>query len=334
MRAASLFPFPRRQPATATEWAVRLRSPEATERDRADFEAWLAADPHNREAYRRSEGLWALAANARAQHDMVSELIAEASDEHRSAIAPAPHASRWHYALAAAVAAVAVGIGVHFAGLGGDQPLVTKAGEQRTVMLADGSSIQLNTDTQVTYRIDANVRRVALTRGEAFFDVAKDPSRPFVVEAGSTEVRVLGTQFTVRQIGERVEVVVKEGRVEVVPKASPTAVVPAHPVELTPGNRGEIEHERVKVAAVDVSRAMAWRSGEIEFRGEPLEDVIAELNRYSATPMVIEDEALKSLRVSGLFKVADQQSIRFMLSESLGVAFSARDDKVALTSKR
>jgi len=332
----AFFRLPMSRPTTATEWTVRLRSPEATDRDRADFENWLAADPRNRDALQRSENLWTLAANARVQHDMVSELIAEANGETDGSVAPTPSARRptWRYAIAAAVAAITVVIGFQLSVFSGDSKIITKAGEQRTVMLEDGSTIQLNTDTRISYRVDAHARRVALTRGEAFFDVAKDPSRPFVVQAGHSEVRVIGTQFSVRQTGDRIEVVVKEGRVEVIPEASVQAAETAQRLELTPGDRVELENQMIKVATVDVNRAMAWRSGEIEFRGEPLEDVIAELNRYATTPMVIEDDSLKGLRVSGLFKVADQQSIRFMLHETLGVEFTPRNDKVALTAKR
>jgi len=327
--STSLFRFPTRRPNTATEWAVRLRSTDVTDQDRAQFESWLAADARNRESFKRSESLWAMAANARVQHDMVSELLAEASGE---AAAPHLRQAAWRYARAAAVVALVAAIGLQFYDPSGDSKVATKAGEQRTLMLEDGSTIQLNTDTRVSYHVDARSRRVALKRGEAFFDVAKDPSRPFVVEVGRSEVRVVGTQFSVRQVGDRVEVVVKEGRVEVTPEVSVSANHPAQRVELTPGDRMELEHQTIKVAAVDVNRAMAWRSGEIEFRGETLEDVIAELNRYAATPMVIEDDSLRGLRVSGLFKVADLQSIRFMLHESLGVEFTPHANEISLTA--
>ena len=321
---ATLFRLPASRPRTATEWAVRLRSPEVTDKDRAEFAAWLAANPRHRAEFERSESVWQIAADARVHHDMVHELLEEANGETRTS---------WRYALAASFVCVAVAVGFYLSGRG-DTTLATKAGQQRTVLLEDGSTVQLNTDTGISYRFDALARRIVLTRGEAFFDVKRDTARPFVVQVGKLEVRVVGTQFSVRQGPERIEVVVKEGRVEVIPDVAMLAPETAQRVELAPGNRLELARQTIKVAAVDLNRAMAWRSGEIEFRGETLEDVIAELNRYSETPMVIRDESLKGLRVSGLFKVSDSQSIRFMLRETLGVEFTPEGSRTVLTAAK
>ncbi len=210
--------------------------------------------------------------------------------------------------------------------------VATRPGEQRTMHLADGSMIELNTNTRMSYRITADERRVTLDQGEAFFDVARDPRRPFIVKVDRSEVRVVGTKFTVRRNDGRLDVVVMEGKVEVVPEAP--LVADAQRVQLTPGNRFELElaNHTIQIASVDVNRAMAWRTGEIEFRGETLETVIAELNRYTEKPMRIEDDALRQVRVSGLFRVADTQSVHFLLQESLGVELHERDREIGLTA--
>lgn len=334
-----LFRFPAQPPADVTEWAVRLRSPEATDADRAAFRTWLASSQENRKAFEEERALWRVAAEAKAQHKMLDKLLAEAEGESAQQRA-APHAwflgnySLVRFAGVAAVAVVAVALTFHLTDMRQDSKIATRPGEQRMVRLDDGSTIQLNTGTRISYHVDSKQRRVSLEQGEAFFDVAKDPSRRFVVQVGRSEIRVLGTQFSVRQNGERLEVVVKEGRVEVIPEPTLLSTESNRRVELVPGSRLELERERIKVAAVDVNRTLAWRSGEIEFQDELLEDVVAELNRYSEAPMVIEDGSIRRLRVSGIFKATDMSGIQFMLRESLGVEFVRRDDRIAVLAPK
>ena len=331
--AASIFSFTARTPATATEWAVRMHSAEATEADRRAFKTWLAADPSHRAAYERSEQLWTLTRRARIDHDMLRDLIAEA-DEQAADASVDRRQIRWAMpAIAASLVTVALVAGLLAYRIASDTiSVATRPGEQRTMHLSDGSKIELNTNTRVSYKLTSEERRVTLDQGEAFFDVAKDPHRPFIVKVDRSEVRVTGTKFTVRRNNGRLDVIVMEGKVEVVPDAP--LVADAQRVQLTPGNRVQLElaNHTIQVASVDVSRAMAWRTGEIEFRGESLETVIAELNRYTGKPMRIEDDALRQVRVSGLFRVADTQSVRFLLQESLGVELHERDREIGITA--
>lgn len=210
--------------------------------------------------------------------------------------------------------------------------VATRHGEQRSLTLADGSVVQLNTDTQIAYHLDNSERHVKLTSGEAFFDVAKDSSRHFVVSTNVAEIRVVGTQFSVRTRGDGgVEVVVKEGEVKVVRTVGLLAL-PQPKVPLTPGARLRMAaaDKPPVIAAVDPVRATAWRSGILDIDAMRLDDVIAEVNRYVAVPFVIEDDELRSLQLSGRFRLSDTESIRFMLRERLRVESTARADAFAL----
>ncbi len=212
--------------------------------------------------------------------------------------------------------------------------VATRRGEQRTLELADGSTIQLNTHSSLAYHLSATQRHVELRDGEAFFNVAKDPARPFIVTAGKAEVRVLGTQFSVRRVSGELEVLVKEGTVDVIPE--PRLLGPNAPrrVELTPGSRLRMEAagEEIRVAAVDVGRALAWRSGVASFDAAPLDEVVAEVNRYAEAPLAIEDDALRAVRVSGRFRVGDVESVRFMLRESFGIESVPHGSVIGLRS--
>ena len=237
-------------------------------------------------------------------------------------------------AAAATVAVVAILIALPRADVAGPalQTASTRHGEQRPIALADGSTIQLNTDTAITWRMAGNERRVILERGEAFSDVAKDATRPFVVEVGKSEVRVVGTQFSVRRQTEQVEVVVKEGRVNIVPDTGPLGVIAAK-VELTRGNQAQMESgsHQVAVASVDADRLTAWRTGSLEFDGMTLDDVVTEVNRYTDTRLVIGHDSLKSQRISGRVRVGDIDTIRFILRERFDIDSVERDGIIRLS---
>jgi len=210
----------------------------------------------------------------------------------------------------------------------------TGHGEQRDILLDDGSKITLNVESSLDVMFTSAERRVRLGRGEGYFDVAKDPSaRPFVVDAGLTEVRVTGTRFSVRSSASSTDVIVAEGKVEVIPdKRGQSPATPAK-VELVPGNalRFDRRESYIHVAAIDTEAATAWRTGTIRFDNATVEDVIAEVNRYSSTPLVIESpDRVRDIRMSGAFRVGDTDAVRFVLKNGYGVESSAREGKIVL----
>lgn len=325
----------RPHPSTAEEWVARMHAADVAERDRAEFYAWVSADPANADAYAQCEALWVVTRQMRSQpallHESRRTLGSGSNAASRDRKLP-----RW--ALAAGVAIIAISVVLLAPRLARDDiQTATRKGEQRVIALEDGSKIQLNTDTIVSYRLTERERRVELHRGEAFFDVARDPARLFVVRAGKSEVQVVGTQFTVRQDGDRLEVVVREGKVNVVPDAA--TLLPAaatQHVELVPGSSLRLEPKdlRIKVTMVDADRAMAWRSGSVDFDAATLEQVVTELNRYAEKPFRIEDDSIRNIPVTGRVRVNDLESIRYMLRESFQVESISRPDSVALRQLR
>jgi transmembrane sensor len=210
--------------------------------------------------------------------------------------------------------------------------VVTVRGEQRSLALEDGSVMQVNTDSAVSYAFSATERRVELQRGEAFFDVKRDPSRPFIVKAGASEVQVVGTQFSVRRAADRTDVVVTEGRVNVVPNAGFLASLMPK-VELTPGHRLRLARDnQLKVSAVDAAQATAWRTGSIAFDNTSLEEVVAEVNRYASTQVVVEDPRLKARVLSGRVRIGDLETFLSLLKVQFGIEAVERNGTIALTA--
>ena len=223
---------------------------------------------------------------------------------------------RYAAPLAAAAAVTAMGIAVGWSLLsesGYDAEYYTAVGEQRDVGLPDGSSILLNTNTSLSIQFDKEQRNVFLDAGEAHFEVAHDPSRPFVVITDVGAVRVVGTAFTVYVQEEQAEVTVTEGVVEVykepetliagaVPAEAP-ASVSAGPVQtLSKGYNATISDNTIEavseVRTEVLERKLSWQYGMLEFVNTPLGDVIDEVGRYTSKTLIIEDAELESYPVT------------------------------------
>ncbi|MDT4331658.1 FecR family protein [Methylomonas sp. MED-D] len=174
----------------------------------------------------------------------------------------------------------------------------TGKGEQRSVTLADGSRVMLNTATALAIHFDASTRRVELLAGEAFFDVAKNPQRPFVVTAAGSEVRAVGTAFAVKRQPEQTEVELVEGIVEIQDAGR------KHQERLTAGQSASIGANSIALKNAGQPDGMAlWRAGYLQFDGLPLSDAIAQINQYRPGRVVLLDTALADKRISGLFRL-------------------------------
>lgn len=211
----------------------------------------------------------------------------------------------------------------------------TAVGEQRTVALDDGSSIRMNTGTSLTVAYTSDARRIRLIQGEAFFEVAHDPARPFSVDSTAGSVRALGTSFATRLKDRQVlEVTVAEGVVEVLPPevspGPPTAVpVPARPepLQIPAGSRAVYSGMQQTVEAVtagELARRLSWRDGMIVFAGEPLRVVLDDVNRYTDVDIVISDPSIEDLPIGGYFRVGEVDA----LLESLEVVFGLRVQRI------
>jgi transmembrane sensor len=188
--------------------------------------------------------------------------------------------------------------------------LRTSFGERRTVTLADGSVITLNSATELRVAMTAAERRIELVDGEAHFAVAKDATRPFRVRAGTTETEALGTQFDVARLAEQTTVTLIEGSVAVRTIPDQPSVAPVIE-QLQPGQQVAINSEG-RVAARRTPRldsVLAWQRAQIEVNDATVAELLADANRYSATKIVVRDPSLLEAKISGVFRAGDTEAV-------------------------
>lgn len=255
-----------------------------------------------------------------------------------------------HFAIAAsALLAVAAGFGTYQFWGGGSDRYHTPVGGLASVPMPDGSKVTLNTASEIRVAVNENQRHIELRRGEAFFDVAKDPNRPFVVEAGNKRVVAVGTKFSVRRNGESIEVVVTEGKVRVEDASRPLrsnaveALGSATPrpvtddvVLLTPGTIAYADEAGVLVqrkSLLEAETHLSWRSGVLMFREQSLADAVAEFNRYNERKVVIADPAVAALKVEGNFRANNVEAFVRLLESGFPVRASAEEDRIVLSSR-
>lgn len=306
---------------TAAVWAARRMDPAFT--DEAGFEAWRGADPANAEAF---DLVW------RTSRDAALDEAMRLSVRRRSVrIRRVGPIAVWTGGLALAGLALVLAWPALQLMTVSPTLLETGRGQQRTVALADGSRVTLDGDTRLKVRLGERRREVALTKGEAFFDVAHDPARPFTVKTAEGSARVLGTAFDLELSDERgtgrVELSVHRGRVRLAPPGliRRTAV-------LTAGQRAFAAEGRMsRVRAFDPS-ADDWRSGWLETDGVTLARLVERLNRASDRPIVIADDGLGRQRVAGRFRLdAPADLVRNL---ALVHGFTVREDAGGLVLTR
>lgn len=278
--------------AEASAWLVRLQGSGRTPAAEAAFRVWLAEDPAHARAFARVTDTWDIIPGAAA----------------RARPAALKNAKRTRWLAVAASLAFLVTAGVLSLQSLRDPVYQTRVGGQQTVTLDDGSRITLNTNTRLSVDYSAEQRRIYLEHGEALFEVAKNPRRPFTVHAGEEQVRALGTTFMVRSERERLDVLLIEGSVRV--SADPESnrdPERAEPIVLVPGERLALRDGKAErtLDRPPVEEMIAWRRGEAMFDNATLAEAVAEINRYGKTQVRIEDPAVAKLRISGVFATRD-----------------------------
>jgi transmembrane sensor len=335
----------------AAELFVRRLQEEWTARDQADLDARRARDPPFAEAFARAESSWA----SLDDHSASAEVM-----RHREAalaFARRANAQRWTHAhrgvrkpwgLVAALAGIGIAIGIAwqlspYAYVSGQYE--TRLGEQRTLALEDHSRITLDAMTKVRVRFSQDVRAISLMHGQAQFNVAHDPARPFKVIAGDREIVAVGTVFTVEYADQQVRVAMLEGKVAVLdesaqargPQAASSAPsAPARPIELAAGEemRVSANGKAVVTPNADLEAATAWRDGKIIFRSEPLDEAIRRVNRYSRLQIDLQAGSLGSSRISGVFEAGDTQGFVDAIERYLPVTVDAtQSDRIQLRAR-
>ena len=307
----------------AADWFARLQSVDAPETDWAAFVQWLERDPTHAEAYAAIEAMWVSLDGL--------ELPAETT------VVPfAPRAAprltnrRWAIFGAGATAAAAALAAVMVLPQQGAVAYQAPTAQPRTVELADGSHLYLNRGAQVRVALKSSRRAVEFVDGEAEFDVAHDPSRPFMIAAGDRQIRVVGTAFNVLRHDGRLTVTVTRGVVAV----SGDAAHPADTVTLTAGQ--QLDHVEgsslTKVSQVDPQDALGWRRGVLVYRDRPLSEVSADLGRYLPLPVRV-DPSAQGLKFTGLLFIDSEDAMMRRLEAFLPVTAERTSTEIRLKAR-
>jgi transmembrane sensor len=338
----------------AADWLERQEKGALTSEDQARLDQWLGADVAHQDAYAEMERLYALtdehAADAKIMRLRQAALAAR----------PASRQPIWRAAMAAGFVAV-IGLGgAGVASLSGTPSVApgpiarlaealsatadpksavhrTGVGERLTLTLPDGSVATLNTDSILKVAYSGGERGVRLVRGQALFEVAKNRRVPFRVYAGDRRITAVGTVFDVRLDGQRVKVALVEGVVQVAAvKAAPTPGKPVQQVQMTAGEvlDAPAPDAPMRVAAADTERTISWRSGVVEFSGEPLANAVAEMNRYTTRHIEISDPAAKSFRVSGVFRTGEPEMFARMMTQVFPLDLDTAPEGPLMLKKR
>lgn len=338
----------------ACAWIARLRSDAVSAADRREFAAWMARSGTNRRAFDEMAELWGdLGALARMPID---QLFPESQPTARPAAQAGSRptgrdrrsgdalvAGGWNLpqwlmggGLVTACLVVTLWVGNQWLS-GGDfreQTFVTEVGETRTVTLADGSQVQLNTNTELRVAYSREERRTRLLRGEAYFDVARQTARPFTVAAGEANIRVLGTEFNVERNPGSTRVSVTGG-VVAVSEADSTPGLQPDSVKLVKNQKVSVSNSSGlgEVGRTSAEEALDWTRGVLVFEQTPLAEALEELNRYLKVPAVA-DPSVRDRMLSGTFELSDPDNTLKAIATALNLQQDHSDPNLTLLSPK
>lgn len=293
---------------TAIEWLVRLSAPDLTEQQREAFFTWLNDSPLHQAAYIKAESLWERGGALQYLED--NRLAAQARRRVHS---------QWSWALAGACVLLICALFFLRAPEPEYYQTQTEVGEQRELLLSDDSVLVLNTDSEVLVELQSKSRVAYLLRGEVFFSISPDPARPFDVITNEGTVRVLGTRFAVRATGSDTIVTVLEGKVGL--SQNPQGEEFKSNVVLIADQQLNLRDALPGTApqAVDAGATLSWRNRQLVYRGESLQAVVEDLNRYFPLPVALADHALGDLEVSAVIQLKTAEITVQALADALGL---------------
>lgn len=290
----------------AADWIARLHADDRTARDETGFARWLAASPAHAEAFDRASVLW----------EMVGGLTTP------QVVGPKPTSRR--RVLAGGAVFAATGLAAlgwrEFRGV----EYRTAVGEQRRIVLEDGTRMALDTLTHVRFRAVDDLRTLWLVNGRIDLEIADDP-RPYLIEAGSQRAYAEDARLDVRRDGERVSLTMLAGSARVDAETGP--------LTLREGERVAMSRDlAVNVDRPELRDLTAWQSGRLVFRNETLAVAVSEMNRYSKRPLVISDPDIAGLHVSGIYRVGDSEEFAQSLAVLLSLQVQATPHTVRLSA--
>jgi transmembrane sensor len=304
---------------SAAAWLERHDCADWRKEDQAELEAWLSQSPSHRVAYLRASSAWKRA-------DRLSALRSSA---------PEPDVAKKRISFGFARVAIAltmVGV-IGVAAMGYSlkpniKSYATRVGGRQTLALADGSKVEMNTDTALRVQIDAGKRIIWLDRGEAYFKVRHDAAHSFVVMAGGHRVTDLGTEFLVRRNAANLEVMLITGRARL------DANTNARSALLKPGDLAIATARTMSVthkAADELASDLGWRNGVLIFKHTTLADAAAEFNRYNAIKLVVADSSVAKLQIGGTFPTGNVELFGHIAQIILGVRAQKRGDEIVIS---
>ncbi len=318
----------------ACMWVAKLDGQDLCAKSRAEFREWLARSPKHRSEFQLYAEPW----------DTFDDLWREealAGGNENSTLDSVWKKAKVAMSMAAAVAVIAVSSMFFFNPDNlQSHPAFYSAqiGQYKTITLDDGSQVKLNTDSQIEVLFSDTERKIRLVKGEAWFDVAHDKTKPFLVYAGSGLIRAVGTAFAVQLLKDNVEVTVTEGRVELAAYAEAAQTIqidvassdnnPILLAQLDAGQRAQFNStiemiETIPMATIE--KDLSWQSGLIIFDGEPLESVVNDFSRYTNMEIVISSEQIKEMKISGYFSTTNTTAFLNTLNKH----FAIKVDKVS-----
>ncbi len=330
----------------AARWLVRRDAEDWSDAERAELMQWLEASSAHTVAFVRLEAAWQRVDRLKSLGAGVARGIVPSPDDWQLSPAfeethEAPGSSRVRsfrtYGLAASVCvAFVAAIAVYLLQYENVPTYRTPVGGIASVPVADGSRITLNTDSEVRVALTRAERDVWLDRGEAFFEVAKDANRPFVVTAAGHRVVAVGTAFSVRSNPDRsVRITVFEGRVRIEADSAGGARAPvseyASAGNVALARTDGIDVQRKPVA--EIEETLSWRSGYLVFHDVALPDAVAEFNRYNTRKIEVADPRLSEIKLSGKFQATQYQAFVRLLEEGFALRVDYEEDRVVLTSR-
>lgn len=360
----------------ASEWFVEFRTGDIKASDRGAFARWLRTSPEHVRAYLELAAIWNEGGRLDPDRQFDDETLVQAAltegnvlplerrstMESRSEVPGPAIAGIRALAIAAAVIIAAIGVGVWLSIQRG--VYATGIGEQRSITLADGSHIELNTGSKLRIHFTDSERQVNLLDGQAYFRVAKDHARPFVVTSDNARVRAVGTQFDVYRKKNETTVTVLEGTVAVLPSAALLRSGSAPPdsgTANTTGSAAALTHrsepsevlEKIQreillaageqaivtaqatalPAKPDITAATAWTHKSLVFQSAPLSEVAEEFNRYNQRRLIIQSPQLYDFHITGIFSSTDPAALLHFLETRPGIIITERKDDILITRK-
>jgi transmembrane sensor len=317
----SIMPDAKEIRARASDWVVERRVPENWSEDtQAEFDAWLSESPAHLVAYLRLDAAWNRTERLAALRTDAGE-IAESEKKSRPAL-------RWRVMSVLALVAIAAAASAIFFLGSNEKTYSTQVGGHQMVTLADGSQIELNTNTTIRVAEGANGRIVTLDSGEAYFQVRHDAAHPFVVMAGDHRLLDLGTKFLVRNDADHLEVALMEGRVRL-----QQAEAASRGVILTPGDVAIATTKSIAVTrnTAQVQNELSWRRGMLIFKHTSLASAAAEFNRYNRQKLIVADAASARLTINGTFRTIDVDAFVDVVQDILHLRVERLGDETIIS---